>query len=330
MNRRNITLLSLGTMMLLSVPLFVTDSYIRHLFIIAFIFAIIASNWDLSLGYAGLFNFGHLAFFGVGAYTAAIASRVLEWSPWLGILLGGITAALAAAVIAAPVARLRGIYVVLVTFAFGQLCLQLVLSQSQITGGAEGIVRIPALSLGDYRFNRDFNLAYYYTGFGLLAMSTLFLLAVTHSTFGKSLRAVRDNPEYAASRGISVARQRVLALTMSAVFTGMAGGFYAVYLRVASPDVFGFATLSLALSMLLIGGVGSVIGPILAALALTFVNESLAGIRGLEDLRFVLVAVAMIIVLRIAPGGSMEMLSRLMPNKSAIGKARALKEDATR
>ena len=330
MTRRNILLLGIGAMMLLLLPLFVTDSYIRHLFIIAFIFAIIASNWDLSLGYAGLFNFGHLAFFGVGAYTAAIVSRVLEWSPWLGILLAGATAAVAAAVIAAPVARLRGIYVVLVTFAFGQLCLQLVLSQSQITCGAEGMVRIPALTLGDYRFNRDFNLAYYYTGLGLLAISTLFLLAVTHSTFGKSLRAVRDNPDYAAARGISVARQRVLALTMSAVFTGMAGGFYAVYLRVASPDVFGFATLSLALSMLLIGGVGSVIGPILAALALTFVNESLAGIRGLEDLRFVLVAVAMIIVLRIAPGGSMEMLSRLMPNNGAVRKARTPKDDVPR
>lgn len=205
---------------------------------------------------------------------------------------------------------------------FRLLCLQLVLSQGQITGGAEGIVRIPALTLGEYRFNRDFNLAYYYTGFALLAASTLFLLAVTHSTFGKSLRAVRDNPDYAAARGISVARQRVLALTMSAVFTGIAGGFYAVYLRVASPDVFGFATLSLALSMLLIGGVGSVIGPILAALALTFVNESLAGIRGLEDLRFVLVAIAMIVVLRIAPGGSMEMLSRLLPDGMAAGKNR--------
>lgn len=309
---------------LVFMPLVVTDAYVRHLFIIAFIFAVIASNWDVTLGYAGLFNFGHLAFFGVGAYTAAICARVLEWSPWLGILLGGVTAAAAALAIAAPVARLRGIYVVLVTFAFGQLCLQLVLSQSQITGGAEGIVRIPALSIGDYRFNRDFNLAYYYTALALLATSTAVLLAAMRSPFGKSLRAVRDNPDYAAARGISVARQRVLALTLSAVFTGMAGGFYAVYLRVASPDVFGFATLSLALSMLLIGGVGTIVGPILAAIALTFVNESLAGIRGLEDLRFVLVAVVMILVLRVSPGGTMAILGRLLPDPAPRPAGQAL------
>lgn len=314
MSRRVLILSVLGLLALLAVPVFVTDSYLRHLFIIAFVFAVIASNWDLSLGYAGLFNFGHLAFFGVGVYTAAIAARVLDWSPWLALALSGVTAAMAALAIAAPVARLRGIYVVLVTFAFGQLCLQLVLSQSEITGGAEGIVRIPALQIGEYRFNRDYNLAYYYTALGMLVSSTLFLLLLVRSAFGKSLLALRDNPDYAAARGISVARQRILALTLSAVFTGLAGGFYAIYLRVASPDVFGFATLSLALSMLLIGGVGSIVGPILAALALTFVNESLAGIRGLEDLRFVLVAVAMILVLRLAPGGTIEILARLMPD----------------
>jgi branched-chain amino acid transport system permease protein len=306
----------LGLAALLLLPAVVTDGYHRHLFVMAFIFAIVASNWDLSLGYAGLFNFGHLAFFGVGAYTAAVAARVLDWSPWLGIGLAGPAAVLAALVIATPVARLRGIYVVLVTFAFGQLCLQLVLSQSGLTGGAEGIVRIPALSIGEYRFNRDFNFAYYYTALGLLTLSTAYLLALVRSPFGRSLRAIRDNPDYAAARGISVARQRVLALTLSAVFTGVAGGFYAVYLRVASPDVFGFATLSLALSMLLIGGIGTVVGPILAALALTFLNESLAGIRGLEDLRFVIVALAMILTLRFASGGAMEILGRLRPEGS--------------
>jgi len=304
-----------GLAVLLVTPLIVTDSYQRHLFIVAFIFAVIASNWDLSLGFAGLFNFGHLAFFGVGVYTAAITTQVLGWSPWLGIGLGGATAALAALAIAVPVVRLKGIYVVLVTFAFSQLCLQIVLSQSQITGGAEGIVRIPALSLGDYRFHRDYNLAYYYTGLSLLTLSTIFLLVVVNSPFGKSLRAVRDNPDYAAARGISVARQRVMALCFSAIFTGLAGGLYAVYLRVASPDVFGFGTLSLALSMLLVGGAGSVIGPIIAALALTFVNESLAGIRGLEDLRFLLVAVAMILVLRLAPGGTIEIAGRLFSGR---------------
>lgn len=295
------------------VPLFITDSYTRHLFIIAIIFAIIASNWDLSLGYCGLFNFGHLTFFGVGVYTAAILAKSVGLSPWLAILMSGSTAAIAALIIAAPVARLKGIYVVLVTFAFSQLVLQIILSQSQITGGAEGMVRIPYLRIGDYKFIRDYKLGYYYVALAILVASTLSLHLIVRSPFGKSIRALRDNEDYARARGISIARQRVVTLVASSIFTGIAGGFYAIYLRVASPEVFGFGTLSLALSMVLIGGVGTVYGPIVAALLLTFLTEAMAGIQGFEEARFIVIAVAMILVLRAAPGGLMMLLSRLMP-----------------
>ena len=296
---------------LAAVPLVVQDSYTRHLFIIAFIYAVIASNWDLSLGYCGLFNFGHLVFFGAGVYTAAIAAKTFGVNPWAAIPFGGATAAAAALVMAAPVVRLKGIYVVLVTFAFSQLMLQLILSQSAVTGGAEGMVRLPYLRLGEYKFVRDYKLGYYYVALALMVTSTAFLLLLARSSFGKSLRAVRDNEDYACARGISISRQRILALVLSAVFTGVAGGFYAIYLRVASPDVLGFGTLSLALSMVLIGGVGTIWGPVVAALALTFATEALAGIRGMEETRFIVVAVAMILVLRLAPGGLEQLWRRL-------------------
>jgi branched-chain amino acid transport system permease protein len=306
---RFLPLLVLGLLAL--VPAVVEDSYTRHLFIVAFIYAVIASNWDLTLGYAGIFNFGHLTFFGVGVYTAAILARNLGVNPWLAIPCGGLTAALTALLIAAPVARLKGIYVVLVTFAVSQLAMQLVLSQSALTGGAEGIVRIPGLEIGDYRFVRDFKLGYFYVALALLAASTLFLVTLARHPFGKSLRAIRDNEDYARARGIAISRQRTLALVLSAIFTGVAGGFYAVYLRVASPEVFGFSTMSLALSMVLVGGVGTIWGAILAALALTFATESLAGIRGMEEARFILIALAMVLVLRLAPSGALSLLARL-------------------
>ena len=297
--------------LLLAIPVFVEDSYIRHLFILAFLYAVIASNWDLTLGHAGIFNFGHMTFFGAGVYTAAIGAKTFGLSPWLTIPLGGAMAALIAAVLAAPVVRLKGIYVVLVTFAFSQLALQLILSQSQITGGAQGITRIPYLSLGDYKFIRDYKLGYYYLALGLLGLSTLFLLWLASTPFGKSLRAIRDNEDYARARGVSVSRQRMLAMVGSAVFTGIAGGFFAIYLRVASPDVFGFGALSLALSMVLIGGVGTITGPIVAALVLTFATEAMAGIRGMEEARFIVVAIGMILVLRFAPNGIIGLFRRL-------------------
>lgn len=301
----------LALIVLALVPIFVQDSYTRHVFIIAFIYATVAVNWDLSLGFGGLFNFGHLAFFGTGVYTTAILTSRFDVSPWLGILLAGGVAALAALLIALLVARLQGIYVVLVTFAFGQLCMQLVLSQRAYTGGAEGLVRLPYLRLGDYSFIRDYKFGYYYLALAMLALSVTLLLVLARMPFGKSLRAVRDNPDYAAARGISVARQRVLVLVISSVFTGIAGGFYTIFLRVASPEVFGFSIGTLVLSMVLIGGTGSIIGPAFAAIAVTFATEAMAGIRGMEEARFVIIAVAMIIVLRVAPGGAINIAGRL-------------------
>ncbi len=306
--KRNLFLV-LSLAVLLLVPLFVLDSFTRHLFILAFIYAIIASNWDISLGYCGVFNFGHMTFFATGVYTTAVMAKTFGINPWLAIPMGGATAAFVALIISAPVARLKGIYVVLVTFAFSQLALQLILSQSQITGGAEGMVRIPYLRIGDYKFTRDYKLGYYYAALSLLTCSTIFLLWLSQSPFGKSLQAVRDNEDYARARGISITRQRVLALVLSAVFTGIAGGFFAVYLRVASPEVLSFSTLSLALSMVLIGGAGTVIGPIIAAFVLIFATEAMAGIRGMEEMRFIIVAVGMIFVLRFTPGGLVKLVS---------------------
>lgn len=299
-----------GFILLALLPLVVQDSYLRHLFITAFIFAVIASNWDLSLGYAGLFNFGHLAFFATGVYTAGIAAKGFGIDPWLAIPMGGVTAALAALLVSAPVVRLKGIYVVLVTFAFGQLLMQLILSQSQLTGGAEGMVRIPYLQIGEYKFIRDYKLGYYYVGLGILAVSTVYLLWLVRSPFGRSLLALRDNEDYARARGVSITRQRVLALMLSAIFPGIVGGFFAVYLRVASPEVLSFGTLSLALSMVLIGGTGTIIGPIIAAFLLIFTTEAMAGIRGMEEARFLIVAVGMILILRFRPGGLASLLKK--------------------
>jgi branched-chain amino acid transport system permease protein len=170
------------------------------------------------------------------------------------------------------------------------------------------MVRIPPLEIGDYRFIRDFKFGYYYVSLGLLVISTVYLLWLTKSQFGKSLLALRDNEDYARARGISVARQRVLALVLSAIFPGLAGGFFAIYLRVAAPEVLSFGTVSLALSMVLIGGTSSVIGPIIAAILLTFATEAMAGLRGMEEARFIVVAVGMILILRFAPGGLAQLL----------------------
>ncbi|UPJ47842.1 branched-chain amino acid ABC transporter permease [Bradyrhizobium sp. 200] len=287
----------------LVVPILVEDTYLRHLFIISFVYGIVAASWDLTLGYAGIFNFAHIAFFGVGIYATALAAKLLGIDPWIAMLIGGIAASAAAAIVALPIVRLQGVYVVLVTFAFSQLVFQLVISQSQVTGGTNGIVRIPTLSMPGHNFLRDYKLGYYYVAFALLVAATVCLRLLVRSDFGLSIKALRDNEDYGVSRGIPIARQRLKALVASAFFTGVAGGFYVIYLRVASPEIFDFSTASLVLSMVLVGGTSSIYGPIVAALVLTFISEGLANINNFAEGRFMLVSVAMIVVLLFFPKG---------------------------
>lgn len=309
-------LLALAIVVALLLPSVVQDSYWRHLFIIAFIYAIVASNWDLSLGYAGVFNFGHVAFFGIGVYATGLSAKLLGIDPWVAMALGGLAASLAGAVVALPVLRLKGIYVILVTFAFSQLVLQFVLSQSDLTGGTQGLVRIPTISAFGYNFLRDYRFGYYYVALALLVASTMFLRLLVGSNFGMSLRALRDNEDYALARGIPTGLQRLKVLIASAFFTGVAGGFYAVYLRVASPEVFGFSTVSLALSMVLVGGIATIYGPIAAAIILTLVTESLAHLAGMNESRFMLVAALMLAVLLFLPKGLASLFTNTRPQKT--------------
>lgn len=287
----------------LLVPIVVQDSYLRHLFIISFVYGIVAASWDLSLGYAGIFNFAHVAFFGVGVYATGLTAKLLGIDPWAAMLIGGFAASAVAAVVALPVVRLQGVYVVLVTFAFSQLVMQLVISQSNLTGGTQGMVRVPTIWLPNYSFLRDYKFGYYYVAFGLVVTTTACLRWLVRSDFGLSIKALRDNEDYAVSRGIPIAWQRLKALVASAFFTGLAGGFYVIYLRVASPEVFDFSMVSLILSMVLLGGTSSIYGPLFAALFLTFVSEGLANINDFAEGRFMLVALAMIVVLLFFPKG---------------------------
>lgn len=276
------------------------SSNMRHLLILSCIFAMVAASWDLTLGYGGIFNFAHLAFFGLGVYAAAITVLTFDLSPWLGFPAGALAGMVAAAIVTLPVLRLKGIYIVLVTFAFSQLALQLILSSSEITGGMGGMVSIPSLKIGDYNFAGDGRLAFYYLAVSSLAAMLAILFLITRSEFGKGLVAIRDNADYAASRGVNEARHRLISMLVSGALSGFAGAFYALYLRVASPDVFGFGLSSLVLSMVLVGGIGTLFGPIVAAVAITLATSLMMDFGAW---RFVIVSVLLILVLRFSPAG---------------------------
>lgn len=296
---------AVGLAVLALLPFVFTDSYSRHVLIMVFIYAVVASNWDLSLGYGGVFNFGHLALFGIGVYAYSLLTKLMELDPWLALVASGLISVLAAVAVTIPILRLKGIYIILVTFGFAQLVMQIILSQSDYTGGTQGIVRIPTVYWFDHNMVRDAKFAYFYIALGILALSTIFLRAFVRSRTGTSIVALRDNEEYAVSRGISLARQRLITLAASAFFTGVAGAFYAAYQRNASVEVFGMSLATIILSMVLLGGTSTIYGAIIASFVLTLFSESMAD---LGAWRPIITALLIIVVMLVYPGGLMGML----------------------
>jgi branched-chain amino acid transport system permease protein len=280
-------------------PIAFRSAYARHLIILAMVYAILASNWDLSLGYAGIYNFAHGAFFAIGAYGAAITARQ-GFSPWLGFLGGGIAAVIVSAIVCLRVLRVKGIYVCLVTFAFSQLCLHIVRSQVSLTGGAVGLTNIPTLTIGGFSLLDHGNLGFYYLSFALLAASTVYLYKLVKSDFGLSIVALRDFEDYAISRGVPLARQRFLTFIASAFFTGLAGGIFSLYSRVAVVELFSFTYLTTLLSMVILGGIATIFGPIIGAFALTIVSEFL---KFLGSWQYIIIAVAVVLILMYYPDG---------------------------
>lgn len=280
-------------------PLLLTGSVVQNLAILSLLYAVVASNWDLTLGYAGIFNFAHVAFFGIASYVSAIATLKFGVPVWWDIALAVAIVAAISGATAMLALRQRGIYVALVTFALTELCAALIESQKDLTGGEVGLVGVPDLQIGEFAFASDPR-SYFYLTEALLIVSTVVLRWLIRSDFGLSLVALRDFESYAISRGIPATRQRVLAIMISSVFTSIAGSIYAHYLIVASPDVFSFSLNTFLLSIVLVGGAATIYGPILGAFVLTLVREELAGI-GVG--RFLIIAALIVFTLRFLPGG---------------------------
>jgi branched-chain amino acid transport system permease protein len=280
-------------------PLILTGSVVQNLAILSLLYAVVASNWDLTLGYAGIFNFAHVAFFGIASYVSAIATLRFGVPVWWDILLAVAIVVVISGATAMLALRQRDIYVALVTFALTELCVALIESQKDLTGGEVGLVGVPDLQVGDFAFSADPR-SYFYLAEALLIVSTVAMRWSIHSDFGLSLVALRDFENYAISRGIPATRQRVLAIMVSSVFTSIAGSIYAHYLIVASPDVFSFSLNTFLLSIVLVGGAATTYGPIVAAFVLTVVREELAGI-GVG--RFLIIAALIVLTLRFLPGG---------------------------
>ncbi|MGH7121881.1 MAG: branched-chain amino acid ABC transporter permease [Acetobacteraceae bacterium] len=289
-------------------PLGVRNPYILHVCIMSMIFAMLSASWNLINGYAGIFTFGHQAFFGLGAYFSALLAMQLGLSPWLTLWLGGIAAALAGALIGLPVLRIRSVaHVAIVTLAFAEIVETVVSNMTSLTRGALGLAGIPAFTafrffgFGTVSFGVGNGMSYYYVALVLLILTMALLAWLTASRTGLALKAIRDSAQAADSLGVNLTRYKMLAFVISSFIAGVAGAFYAHYLHILTPDsAIGVSIMITVLVITLIGGVGTTIGPLVGAFLVTFGLEEL---RALGDWRMMIYGVLLVLFVIFLPEG---------------------------
>jgi branched-chain amino acid transport system permease protein len=281
-------------------PYLVTSASGRLAAITALVYALLATSWNLTLGFGGIFNFAHVGFFGLGGYAAAISTVSWDWNPWTGVLLGGAVGAVAGAIAYLPVVRMRGIYIALITFVFVQLCYYLILAVPDLTGGSSGLPGLSALEIGSFSLNQYSGLGYLWLFAFAVAVLLIVLDSVLKSSFGRSLVALRDNEQLAVSRGINRVRQQLLAFALSGGIAGISGALYVSYFRVADTSLFSFGFVTLGLSMIFLGGTGHIWGPVLGAIVVTLVDRQLSDFGAWRD---IIIGGGTILVLIFLPRG---------------------------
>lgn len=259
--------------LLFSVPLIVTNTYILGILIVVGLYAIISEGLGLLMGFAGQVSFGQAAFYGLGAYTAAVLATRYHCPPFLCVLMAPLLPTLVAVVIGRPILRLREHYLALATLGFGILTFSLFNELTGYTGGPSGLTGIPYLGIGPLVADNDRE--YYYIVWSVLALTLTATANLTRSPTGRAFRAIHASEQAAEAIGINTALLKLQAFGMSAFLAGLAGGLYSFWVTFVSPAPFGFtASMEFAL-MAVLGGLGTIWGPVLGAAIIVGLTEFL-------------------------------------------------------
>ncbi|MBS0343312.1 MAG: branched-chain amino acid ABC transporter permease [Proteobacteria bacterium] len=283
-------------------PLVVRDQYLLHIAIMVLFYAVLASSLNLVVGYVGEFSLGHTAFLGTGAYAAAILSTQYGWPMWATVPVAGLLAAVVGVVIGGITLRLQGPFFVIVTLSFAEVLRLVADNWIGLTNGPMGIAGVPQPALLGDAGNLGAKQFYYAVAWVLLAVTLYLSFRFVHSNAGRAAVAVRENRYVAQSIGIRPLSYSMLALVLGALLSGMAGGFYAHYISFVGPEVFRFAFMVSMIIMVLIGGKGTLVGPLIGALLVTFLEEYL---REAKELRLSIFGLAVIAIVLFLPRGLM-------------------------
>lgn len=269
-----------AALVLLILP-FAVSGYVLYVVNLLMVFVVLALGMHVVIGESGQFALAHAAFFGIGIYTAGIINTA--WHPpfVLSILAGGALSAVLGYLIGYLALRMRDIYLALATFAFGEAMQWVFLSWEKVTGGSNGMKMDPADLFG-YRLTNDLQ-AYLFVVV-LTGLMLWLTVALARSQYGSSLRAVRESDVAAMAMGINVKAMKQSAFAISAAFAGIAGGMYTLFTSFIHPESLGFQTTILVLTMVVVGGMGSVRGAVAGAIAFGLISELLRQLMSVQEI----------------------------------------------
>lgn len=267
-----------GAVLLLLVPIVVSDPYVLHIVIYAGINVMLVSGLNLLVGYMGLLSLGHGAFWGLGAYASALLAVRLGVSFWLGLVAGGLLAALMSGLLGYLILRVRGHRFVIITLAFLEIVRLVHYNWVSLTNGQNGLSGVPAPVLvvpGLLEVSFFPKAHFYYLVLAFAALTVYVCYRLVNSHVGRALVTIRENENLAESIGVNTFRYSMIAFAVGAFFAGLAGSLYAHYSRYVSPDMFEFIHIVEMLIMVLMGGRGTIAGPVVGAVIFTALPESL-------------------------------------------------------
>jgi branched-chain amino acid transport system permease protein len=294
----------LAIVLLFAAPWIVSSPFFVHLMIMVLMWTVLGASWNILGGFTGQVSFGHATFLGAGAYTTMILFLKLGIAPWYGIPIGGLVAALIALPIGFICFRLRGPYFALSTLAVAEIIRLIALNWESFTNGPVGllITTLPDVTLQGRSIDWENKVPFYYIVAVIALAAILATYLMSRTRLGAYSLAIREDIDSAEAVGINTVLTRVTALSLSAFFAGVAGGFYAMYFRYIDPD----AVFSIALSVemvfiAVVGGLTTVAGPLIGAIVLVSFGETFRQIFLVGHLIFY--GLMMMIVIRYLPDG---------------------------
>ncbi|MCE5235992.1 MAG: branched-chain amino acid ABC transporter permease [Clostridiaceae bacterium] len=306
-------------------PQIVKSNYILHVANLAMMFSLLTLSLNMLSGCTGLMSVGHIAFYGIGAYTSAMLTTHFNIPIGIAMAGAGIVSALASLLLGLPTMRLKGMYFAVATLAFGEVVYQLIVNWTNVTGGTKGVKGIPSpemfgLSLRSYG-------SYYYIVLIVLVLSIILTRNLIASRPGRAMLAIRENDIAAEAMGVNITLYKLVAFMVSAFFAGIAGALYAHEVHYISPETFAGSESSAVLAMMVVGGIGSIPGSILGGMALTILPELL---RSFGNVRLVIYGAAVVAIIIFAPkglGGLIERLDGMLRGDIPFGKQSRHKDE---